>query len=43
MIVVELGIKTFRKLTILSTLVGLSACSSISPLDSIIGDTGRPF
>jgi aminopeptidase N len=32
-----------RKLTIFSCLVVITACSSITPLDPIIGDTGQPF
>jgi aminopeptidase N len=32
-----------RKLTTFSSLVVLTACTSIAPLDPIIGDTGQPF
>jgi hypothetical protein len=42
-IVVTYGREMFRKLTISSGLIMLTACTSISPLDPIIGDTGQPF
>lgn len=33
----------FQKLTMVNSLVVLTACTSIAPLDPIIGDTGQPF
>jgi aminopeptidase N len=33
----------FRKLTTISGLVALTACTSIAPLDPMVGDTGQPF
>jgi len=35
--------KTLQKLTAFSGLMVLTACTSIAPLDPIIGDTGQPF
>ena len=36
-------INVFQKLPSLSVLIAMSACTSIAPLDPIIGDTGQPF
>jgi hypothetical protein len=36
-------VNVFQKLTMVSSLVVLTACTSIAPLDPIIGDTGHPF
>ena len=33
----------FRNLTVFSGFVALTACTTIAPLDPIIGDTGQPF
>jgi aminopeptidase N len=40
---VALETSIIRKLTILSSLVFLTACKAIVPLDPIIGDTAQPF
>lgn len=37
------GINRFRKFATFGSLVVLSACTSIAPLDPIIGDTGQAF
>ena len=35
--------KNVQQLTIFSSLIALTACTSIAPLDPMIGDTGQPF
>jgi hypothetical protein len=40
---VALKTNIIRRLTIFSSLAVMTACTSIAPLDPIIGNTGQPF